>query len=1137
MPLKYNLPIPCEAQKIAQQVSRGISASLFGVSLGEKVYLTSCFENFVLYVTSDYYSAATVYNKVSSLCNAALLPALPDVLTYKQGSSDEIFFNRIDAINKLISGKLDVLVISIQSLCELFPLASDIKEHTLTINQNQTLSLDRVLSVLTGGGYKRTSLASTPGTFSLRGDILDIYPITGQPVRIEFFGDTVDSIKTYSPSSQTRNQNLQTVTVYPVTEFFLDEQTYIRLIDQIPKKRTKNLDPDPQARQNRIIEELMFKLESRSLDNSFQYISYMLQRCPLSELLPEDTVIIYDETKLIFDAFNNLYNEHYSRIEGLLSQGEVFSDAQKQFIQKEKVFELYKDFYKLSFHKIISANKIFEPDEIYNFQVKPITRYAGNFEELVQDLKIWQQNGYHVLLCAKDRELANVLQSSIRDKGLFLSITNNIPDDFLKTGKSAIAIANAVIGCSWHQDKFILIGNDDLFTKKSTLTPSRAKDVFFEVKEGDYVVHFIHGIGICKGISRISGTLGTKDYIVLEYRDGDTLYVPTEQTDMLSKYSGSTPKLSKLGGVEFAKIKQKVKDDLRQMAFDLQTLYAERSQQKGFVYEIDDELMKAFEAAFPYTETPDQRRATDEILNDMKNGKVMERLVCGDVGYGKTEVALRAAFATAICGRQVAFLAPTTILSEQHFKNTQERMKEWGVKVEVVNRFKSKEEIKKILQQVKDGEVQILCGTHRLLSKDVVFKDLGLLVLDEEQRFGVEDKEKIKLLKKNVNVLSMSATPIPRTLHMSLTGIRDISLLSVPPAERLPIQTYVTELSDGLIKDAIIRELSRGGQVFIVYNRSEFIDSFAAKVKNLVPNANVEVVFGTMPEEQLSRAIKRFYDGETNVLVCTTIIENGIDLALANTLIVCNADRFGLSQLYQLRGRVGRSNRLGYAYFTFSPDKELSSQAYKRLEALMEFTELGSGFKIALKDLEIRGAGTVLGRKQHGHMEKVGYELYAKLLNQARAELNNDQTQEIVECRVDADFDAYIPDEFTTDSEVRMRLYNKISAIQNPQDRIDVIKEIKDVFGSIPREVENLVNIGLYKGLGVAARARVIRMQKTKGEIIFDEITPELIDTVNTYKSFCLLDIAKKPIVKIKTDVYKNIYRFLDTLKDKYKKK
>lgn len=1135
MPIKYNLPISREAQKIAQNISRGVSASLFGMSLGEKVYLTASFQNLVLYVTADYYSASKVYNQLSSLCNAALLPAIPDLLTYKQGSSDEIFFNRIDSVNKLLSGNLNALVISVQSLCELFPSPLDVLKHTLKISQNQTLSPDSVLAVLIGGGYKRTSLSSVAGTFSLRGDILDIFPITGKPVRIEFFGDTIESIKTYSPSNQIRQESLLDVIIYPVTEFFIDKLTYSNLLEKIPKKRTQNLQPDQQARQDRIIEELMFKLEARSVDNSFQYISYLLNRCPLSELLPKDTVIIYDETKLLFDGLNNLYNEHYTRIESLLSQGEVFLGVEKQLIERERVFELYKNFNKLAHHKITTSNKFFDPEEVYSFHIKPITRYSGNFEELVQDLKMWQQSGYCVLLCAKDRDIANVLQSTIRDKGLYLTISDNPPDDFLQSGKILITLAQVGTGCSWHQDKLIIIGNDDLYTKKSTLSPSRAKDVFFEVKEGDFVVHFIHGIGICKGISRMSGVLGTKDYIVLEYRDGDRLYVPTEQSDMLSKYSGSSPKLSKLGGVEFAKVKQKVKDDLKQMAFDLQNLYAERSQQKGFDYEIDDEMMDAFEAAFPHTETLDQRRATDEILSDMKKGVVMERLLCGDVGYGKTEVALRAAFATAICNRQIAFLAPTTILSEQHYLTTQERMKDWGIKVEVINRFKSREETKKILQQLKDGDINILCGTHRLLSKDVAFKDLGLLILDEEQRFGVEDKEKIKVLRKNINVLSLSATPIPRTLHMSLSGIRDISLLGVPPADRLPIQTYVTELTDGLIKDAIIRELSRGGQVFLVYNRSEFIDSFAAKIKLLVPNAIVEVIFGTMPEEKLSRAVKRFYDGESNVLVCTTIIENGIDLPLANTLVVCNADRFGLSQLYQLRGRVGRSNRLGYAYFTFSPDKELSSLAYKRLEALMEFTELGSGFKIALKDLEIRGAGTVLGKKQHGHMEKVGYELYSKLLNQARAELSNGHADEILECRIEADFDAYIPDDFTTDSDVRMRLYNKISVIQSSKDRIEVIKEIKEVFGSIPRQVENLVNIGLYKGMGVQAKARVVRMQKTIGEITFDEVTPELIDTVNVFKDFCSLNIAKKPIVKIKYDVYKNIYTFLDNLKDKYK--
>lgn len=1134
--IKNNLPIPREVQEIARKLSGGVSASLFGLSAGEKVYLAACMQDFVLYVAGDYYLATQVYNQLSPLCDAAILPAIPDLLTYKQGATEEIFFKRVEALNKLVSGKLDALIISAQSLGELFPKKLDIQEHILEISLNQAISLDEVTSKLQTGGYKRAALASAPGSFSLRGDILDIYPYEQEPVRVEFFGDTVESIMTYSPVSQTRKSSLKSVTIYPSTEFFISGDYFEKLKQEVIKRRNNNLEPNSKARQDRIIDELMFKLEAKSVDNSLAYIAYLMDRVSLSDLLPKNTIIIYDEIKLINDALNNIYNEHFSRIKSLLETGEIFTDAHKQLIDKDKIFGLYQNFNKCSFSKILSANNIFEPDEVINFKASPITRYVNNLDELVQDLKNWRTNGYSVILTAKDQALAKSLQTSIANKGLYIDIYNEVPSDFLDEPKTIIAPVKTSVGCIWHQDKFVLIGNDDLYPKKE-LAPARAKDVFFEVREGDYVVHYVHGIGICRGITRLTSNLGTKDYIIVEYKNGDKLYVPTEQSDLLSKYSGSNPKLSKLGGAEFAKVKQKVKDEIKKMAFDLQTLYAERSRQKGYVYEIDEELQKAFEDSFEYTETQDQRLATDEILNDMRKGAVMDRLICGDVGYGKTEVALRAAFATAVCGRQVAFLAPTTILSEQHYNTARERMKNWGLNIAVLNRFKTVKETKDILNKLKEGEIDIIFGTHRLLSKDVEFKNLGLLILDEEQRFGVEDKEKIKLIKNNVNVLSMSATPIPRTLHMSLSGIRDISLLSVPPADRLPIQTYITEFSDGLVKDAIARELSRGGQVYVVYNRSEFIDAFASKIKKLVPQAEIEVIFGTMPEEELSRSIKRFYDGESNVLVCTTIIENGIDLPMANTLIVCNADRFGLSQLYQLRGRVGRSNRLGYAYFTFEPDKELTTQAYKRLEALMEFTELGSGFKIALKDLEIRGAGTVLGKKQHGHMEQVGYELYTKLLMQARQELENKQADEFAECRIEADFDAYIPDDFITDINVRMRLYNKISLIRTPKDRMDALQEIKDVFGAVPKEVENLINIGLYKNLGVKAKASVVRLEKNNGWILFEELTPELADAVNKFKDIAVLDLSKKPKVIIKNQVYKNIYAFLEALGDKYDQK
>lgn len=1128
------------------QSLRDNPTSLFGLSLGEKAYFTSAIPNFTLYIASDYFSSTKIYNQLSHLTSVALLPPIPDTLTYKQGASDEIFHSRINALCKLLSGQINVLIISAQSLAEKFPQKEDFLNHTLKFTVNKSIDLSKTINTLIKAGYRRLPIASEKGSFSLRGDILDIFPlsytskphnITDEPLRIELFGDDVESIMTYSPQDQTRQKKLSEVVVYPATEFFIDDETLSWLKKEVPKKKTPNLPPDARARQDRIIEDLMLKLDTQNFDNTILYISYLLSRVSISNYLPENSTVLYDETKTISDSLNILYKEHSSRAQLLYEQGEVFSDAILQYTPYENIFDGFKNHNLISFHIFNTANRFFDPKTVISFHVSPMTRYAGSYEELIRDLRAWQNNGYRILLAAKNSTQAVSLQALLRDKGLYIPINQTAPDDFLESGKTLIIEADTGTGSSWHNDKFLLIGCEDLFPRRNKLSPARAKDAFFEVKAGDFVVHYIHGIGKCLGIERMHGILGTKDYIIIEYRDGDKLFVPTEQTDMLSRFSGEDPKLSKIGGAEFSKVKQRVKEGIKQMAFSLQKLYAERSELSGYKYEIDTELINGFEAAFPYQETLDQRHATDDILFDMQKGVVMDRLICGDVGYGKTEVAFRAAFATISAERQVAFLAPTTILSEQHYNTSIERMKDWGIKIEVLNRFKNNLEAKQILARLKNGEIDLLIGTHRLLSSDVVFKNLGLLILDEEQRFGVEDKEKIKLMRKNINVLTMSATPIPRTLHMSLSGIRDISLLNEPPADRLPVQTYVTEMSPGLLYDAIFRELARGGQVFVVYNRSETIDSFAAYIKRLVPDAIVEAVFGTMPEEKLSLAIKKFYDGLINVLVCTTIIENGIDLPMANTLIVCNADRFGLSQLYQLRGRVGRSNRLAYSYFTFEPDKELTSQAYKRLEALLEFTELGSGFKIAMRDLEIRGAGNVLGREQHGHMEKVGYELYAKLLVKVRQELNNEQVDEIEECRIETDTDAYIPDDFISDSSMRMRLYNKIALISSPQERIDVLNEIKDVFGSVPKVVNNLVNIGLYKGLGIKAGAKTIHMEKAAGEISFSAVTPALLDVVNEMQDCCVLKLVKKPVLSVKSDVYRNIYKILINLANKTKSK
>jgi transcription-repair coupling factor (superfamily II helicase) len=661
------------------------------------------------------------------------------------------------------------------------------------------------------------------------------------------------------------------------------------------------------------------------------------------------------------------------------------------------------------------------------------------------------QNGYLVELFTADKERADKLKEQLLAEGFSEENGVFITDKKVKDGFIA------------HDCKCVVLGSDNIYLKpkvRQVTSRKKTKAFFSAPVAGDYAVHEIHGIGKVIGNKKLTTGLGTKDYVAIAYKGGDILYVPVEQLDAISRYVGGEkePQLSKIGGKDFERIKSRVRESLKQLSFDLKKLYSERASKKGFVFECDEESEILFESAFGHEDTYDQTATSDDIRADMCSSKVMDRLVCGDVGYGKTEVALRAVFRAILNGKQAVMLAPTTILAEQHFNTAKERFKDFAVTVESLDRFKTKKQQTEVLQKLKEGKIDFIVGTHRLLSSDVEFKDLGLLVLDEEQRFGVEHKEKIKLLKNNVDTLTLTATPIPRTLHMSLSGIRDISTIKTAPKERLPVQTYVTEETDSLIVDACRREIVRGGQVFILYNRVETIYHFAEKIKNLLPNAKITVAHGQLEERVLEKNIAEFYRGESDILLATTIIENGIDLPKANTIIVIDADKLGLSTLYQLRGRVGRSNRLAHAYFTFKREKVLSDVAYKRLSTLMEFTEMGSGFKIAMRDLEIRGAGDILGAKQHGHLDKVGYELYSKLLQE---ELEGKEEQELLD--LDVKIGAYIPDEYIENASGRMDAYKEIASIEDEDEAKEILRSLKETYGPVPVETLRLIKIALIK--------------------------------------------------------------------------
>ncbi len=683
---------------------------------------------------------------------------------------------------------------------------------------------------------------------------------------------------------------------------------------------------------------------------------------------------------------------------------------------------------------------------------------------------------------------------------------------------------NLPMSASFLQNKIVLLGTDDLI-KKSSLKINKyiSKKSIYLPKVGDYVVHELHGIGKCVQIERLKILNHEKDYVVVEYRGGDRLYVPSEQLNLLSAYIGSDeePRLNTIGGVEFARQKEKVKASVKKMTFDLLKLYAEREKRKGYVYEKDNYLYDEFEKSFPYEETEDQLKAIADIKRDMESDKILDRLICGDVGYGKTEVALRAAYKAVLSGKQVAFLCPTTVLSEQHYNTCKERFKDFMVNVEVLNRFKSqKREVEPILQKLAEGKIDIICGTHRLLNKDVKFKDLGLLILDEEQKFGVEHKDKIKQIKTDIDVLTLSATPIPRTLQMSLSGIRDISLIETPPKNRLPVQTYVCEYSDQLLVDACKKEISRNGQVFIIYNEIKTIDDFASRVHELLPDAQIGVAHAEMSKQLLKQTITKMYNQEYDIVIATTLIENGIDNPFANTLIVVNSDRLGLAELYQLRGRVGRSDRLAYAYLTFEPQKMLTENAYKRLEALSQFTELGSGFKIAMRDLEIRGAGDVLGREQHGHLTKIGYELYNKMVAEAVDELRGQKRKEVKEIKLDIAVDAYVSSEFVKEESERIAIYSKISELFTVEQFENLKSELESSIGELPKETINLMKIGLLKNLAQDNYVqRVVMNDKECKFVLYKQekiVTDEIAAALKEFRNETSLQFEKDPIINFK---------------------
>ncbi|MBQ8374798.1 MAG: transcription-repair coupling factor, partial [Clostridia bacterium] len=937
-----------EYPELGENIRCGTPTAVFGVSDPLKYLVASLPRLPVVYVTADRSSAKKAAENIATLSGkrVEVLSAKDEVLLYRKALSKDSLFKRLCGVYALQTD-CPVVVAEIDALLQLFPKTLP----TLTLTEGEETDFLSLVKTLTEMGYARVFDVETKGSFALRGDILDIYPVNAEnPLRVDFFGDSVEKIKPYDIVTGNRLPSVKETVVLSATDVVMEKGEVEGIKTALREGLRSFKTSDAYSRANTIADELFSSLETGNGDS---YLLPLLKNSvSFFDILPPDTVVMFDEGKTLFDKFNAIYKEHEERFSRLHMGGEAFSFVKNQLVEREVFLERLGGVRKVALQTFTGNPFFFSPLKIFNLSATPVTRYLNGTANLFADLKNWLRGGYRILLCCGEVSRAVKMREMLFDEYLPAS---ELPDT-LDELKNICAVGEYLDnGFVLHEAKLAVIGTGNLYTRAPDTKRIRRKrgDMFSAPEVGDYAVHETHGIGKVVGTKKIETTDGTKEYIALSYRDGDILYVPVEHMDVLSKYVGdANPSLSKIGGNDFERVKARVRASLKNLAFDLKQLYAERAERKGFAFPANEAFMDEFEDAFAYTLTPDQASSIEEIKADMRSEKVMDRLLCGDVGFGKTEVALRAVYLCVLAGKQAALMCPSTVLCNQHFNTACERFAPFGVRVAALNRFLTPKEQQKVLDDLAAGKIDLLVGTHRLLSSDVKFKDLGLLVLDEEQRFGVEHKEKLKNMRKNIDCLTMTATPIPRTLHMSLSGIRDISTIQTPPGERLPVQTYVVEETDTLIRDACIRELSRGGQAFILYNKVESIFTFAARVQNIVPEAQISVIHGRMDKNVLENSVHAFYSGKTNILITTTIIENGIDLPNANTILIIDSDKLGISQLYQLRGRVGRGTRLAHAYFTFKPERVMTDNAAERLKAIMQFTELGSGYKLAMRDLE-----------------------------------------------------------------------------------------------------------------------------------------------------------------------------------------
>ncbi|MBR1691575.1 MAG: transcription-repair coupling factor [Lachnospiraceae bacterium] len=1100
-----------EFSQAKELLKKGKTVAIGGCIAAQKLHMAyglgEGFRHKIL-VTYDAIKAKELYEDYLLYDKDVILLAAKDMIFFQADiHGSELTRERLAAYRRILEGESLTIVTTFDALMSPCIPLSVYDENQIFLDNTVTVDEAALAAKLVKIGYEKCPQVERGGQFSIRGGIVDIFDVTQEnPYRIELWGDELESVRSFDVLSQRSIEELDDCLIFPATEFVLskkEQEQGLKRIEEDTKKVSDALRASFHTEEAARIREQFEMLREQMTEfgataNLESYIRYFYDDLvSFAELFDvRDTLFLLDEPQRIEERAEVVELEFGESMSHRMEKGLALAGQADVLIRREEVYATLGHYALAALSTLDTRMPMRGADNTFHMHVRAISSYNNSFEELKKDLGKYKKNKYAILLLCASRTRAKRLAGDLFDEG-FAAFYSDDFERVIKPGEIMTAYGNLSGGFEYPLIKTAMISESDIFgsrkakKKKRKQYEGRKIQDFSDLKVGDYVVHESHGLGIYKGIEKVEVDKVVKDYMKIEYRDGGNLYVLATGFDVIAKYASADarkPKLNKLGSKDWEKTKTRVRGAAMEVAKELVELYAARSQKKGHEFEKDTLWQKEFEELFPYEETEDQLLAIEATKADMESDKIMDRLICGDVGFGKTEIAIRAAFKAVQDGKQVAYLVPTTILAQQIYDTFCQRMKNYPVRVELLSRFRTSAQQKKTVQELAKGSVDIVIGTHRLLSKDVVFKDLGLLVVDEEQRFGVTHKEKIKQMKQDVDVLTLTATPIPRTLHMSLVGIRDMSVLEEAPNDRMPIQTYVMEYNEEMVREAIVRELARDGQVYYVYNRVNNIDEIAMRLQVLVPQATVSFAHGQMKESELERIMYDFVNGEIDVLVSTTIIETGMDIANVNTMIIHDSDNMGLSQLYQLRGRVGRSNRSAYAFLMYKRDKMLKEVAEKRLAAIKEFTDLGSGFKIAMRDLEIRGAGNLLGARQHGHMEAVGYDLYCKMLNDAVRTLKGYEPETDFNTLIDMDADAFIPPEYILNEYQKLDIYKRIASLENEEECEEMQGELKDRFGQIPKSVTNLLRISMIRVL-----AHSLYVEEIKGRK--DRITLQLLET------------------------------------------